>query len=347
MMRLTQAIKFALLSSLLVACSADKTPTEQWQHSELGSYAAAFSPDGKYVLVGDQDLPVKLWDIEANQIKYSWQNVPNEAGTTTDVGFSADSKVAATCESNTFVLWDMATGEPMVRLTFPVNVKDFALSPQGDYLLLALADRTAVYFDVVENRVVHIFKHDGAPVNSPIDQLINTVAISPDGTQALTGGDDQTARLWDLQSGEQLYAWKHQNAVSLVSFHPSGKLVLTSAGNGQTVVRSLNNKAVGVTLSTSIIPVDSDWADFPSFKMTTSAVNYSADGMLIATGHPNQEICVWKVAGGENLSCWQAPRKQALKPGVVLQALAFSEDGRFIYSESGNGLGQKWQINAE
>lgn len=343
-MNLSRGFKILASCCLLVACSAERTPSEQWKHSELGSYAAAFSPDGRYVLVGDTDLPAKLWDLAAGKIIRSWQNNQGRVGTTTNVAFSGDGKIAATCETNTFVLWNMADGEPMVRLTFPIKVKDFTLSPDGHYLLAALADRSAVYFDVIQNRVVHIFEHDGKPVNSPIKQLINSVAISADGKLALTGGDDQTARLWDLQTGKQLRMWKHGNSVNLVSFDPLGRFVVTSAGNDQTVMRLLKNGKTYATLTTSMLPVDSILADFPSFKTTTSAINYSPDHKLIVTGHPNQKICVWKVKKGENLTCWQAPRKDPLKPGVVLQALAFSEDGRFIYSESGNGLGQKWQI---
>lgn len=328
---------------LVAACSENRTPNEQWMHSELGSYAAVYSPDRKTVLVGDTDLPAKLWDIDSNKIRHSWQNVQDKTGTTTSVGFSGDGKIAATCESDTFVLWNMADGEPMIRLSFPYKVRDFALSPQGDYLLVALADRTAVYFDVIENRVVYIFEHDGAAVSSPINQLINTVAISPDGKWAMTGGDDRTARLWNLETGEQKHQWLHDNGVSLVSFHPSNAYAITSAANGHTVFRSLANPKRYVVLNKTQFDLDSVWADFPVFKTTTSAVAYSPDGKLIATGHPNQMICVWST-NGTNLDCWTAPRKDPLKPGVVIQALAFSQDGKYIYSESGNGLGQKWRI---
>ena len=69
---------------------------------------------------------------------------------------------------------------------------------------MALYDRTVVYFDVIENRVLQILEHDGDAVNSTINQLINAVANSPSGKYALTGGDDQTARLWRLETGQQL-----------------------------------------------------------------------------------------------------------------------------------------------
>jgi WD40 repeat protein len=338
-------ITLAIASFLLVACSKEQPALAEWQHSDLGSYAAAFSPDRRYVLVGDTDHPAKLWDIDAAQIKYSWQNQAEQAGTTTDVAFSHDSKVAATVESKTVVLWDMASGEPMVRLAFPVTVKDIALSPKGDYALLALQDRTAVYFDVIANRVLQIFEHDGKTVNSPINQLINTVAISPDGQYALTGGDDYTARLWNLETGEQIQQWHHGNHVTLVSFDPLGGFVVTSAGNDQTRIWNLQSAELVAVLNTSPIAIDSNWSDFPVFQTTTTAIGYSKDGQYIVTGHPNQEICTWKAEDGSVIDCWLAPRRESLRPGVVLQALTFSQDGKVIFSESGNGLAQKWSFS--
>ncbi|MCX4187695.1 WD40 repeat domain-containing protein [Methylophaga sp. OBS4] len=343
--RFLRGIKLIFISGLLLACTGERAAMHEWQHSHLGSYAAAFSPDSRYVLVGDTDLPAKLWDIAAGNIKYSWQNQPGKAGTTTDVGFSADGKVVATCESETIVLWDMATGEPMLRLEFPFTVKDLALSPQGDYLLLALQDRTAVYFDVIENRVVHVFEHDGEAVNSPINQLINTVAISADGKYGLTGGDDHTARLWNLDSGEQIRQWLHGSSVSLVSFDPLGGFVISSAGNDQARLWNLHSGEQIAVLNTSPLGIDGIWADFPVFKTTTTAVNYSADNRFIVTGHPNQQICVWRAQNGANVDCWQTPRRQALRPGVVLQAVAFDAEGQAVYSEAGNGLAQKWSFD--
>lgn len=357
--------RFLLLITVLVlaSCSNEHGSDQQWAHSDLSSYAAVFSANGKYVLVGDTDAPARLWDIEKNKVVYSWQN-HQEVGTTTLVAFSADSKVAATVEQggtvsdvksgfrneleveqqDVIVSWEVATGEPMLRLSFPVRIKAIALSQHGDYLLMALYDRTVVYFDVIENRVLQILEHDGKAVNSPINQLINAVAISPSGKYALTGGDDQTARLWRLETGEQLRSWKHENQVNIVAFYPKGGYVLTGAGNGQTHFWNMKTGEEKYILRDSLWPKDMALPDFPAFKSTTSAIDFSPDNKTLVTGHPSQKICRWQVATGDKIDCWQVARKQALRPGAVIQAVAFSQDGKAVYSESGNGIGQKWQI---
>lgn len=332
-----------LTTLLLLGCSHQRDADKQWAHSELSSFDSAFSPNGKYVLVGDTDGPARLWNIEENKVVYTWQN-NEEIGTTTLVGFSADSKVAATVEQDVIVLWEVANGEPMMRLSFPVNIKALALSQHGDYLLLALHDRTAVYFDVIENRVLQIFEHDGETVSSPINQLINAVAISPSGKYALTGGDDRTARLWRLETGEQLRSWEHENHVNIVAFLPKGGFAITGAGNGQTHLWNIKTADKKYTLRTSSWPKNWQLPDFPTFKTTTSAIGFSPDNKTLITGHPSQKLCLWTVATGDNIDCWQVARRQALRPGVVLQAVAFSADGKAVYSAAGNGITQKWQI---
>jgi len=356
----SRLLAFIAMSMMLLGCSNEREADQQWEHSNLSSYAAAFSKDGRYVLVGDTDAPARLWDIEANKVLYSWQNTEGSAGssatvdingearqvnaTTTLVGFSDDSKVAATVEQDTIVLWNMADGEPMLRLGFPVNIKAIALSKHGDYLLMALYDRTAVYFDVINNKVLQILEHDGSNVGSPINQLINAVAISPSGKYALTGGDDQTARLWNLETGEQIRSWKHENSVNIVDFYPKGGYVITGAGNGQTHFWNMVSGEEQYILRPSAWPKDMPLPDFPSFKMTTTALDFSSDGAYLVTGHPSQRICIWRAADGQKIDCWQVARRQALRPGVVLQAVSFSPDDRAIYSESGNGIGQKWLL---
>lgn len=345
-MRLLNHLLFKglVLTILLVGCSSERPSDEQWTHSNLSSYAATFSDDGRYVLVGDTDAPAKLWDIEANKVLYSWQNMPDQAGTTTAVAISADGSVAATCEQDTIVLWAMSSGRPILRLDFPVKIKSLALAHHGDYLLIALYDRRAIYFDIKANKVLRTFEHDGNAVNSPINQLINTVAISPSGKYGLTGGDDHTARLWDLTTGEQLRSWTHKNGVNIVAFYPQGGYVMTAAANDQAHFWNMNTGKEQYTLSTAKWPSNMPLPDFPSFKTTISAVDFSPDNQYIVTGHPSQKICLWRVANGEKLACWQVARRQSLRPGVVLQAVAFSADGKAIYSESGNGIGQKWLI---
>lgn len=333
---------FPGLLVLLSGCDERPQQTYEWQHSE-GSYAATFSADGNYLLSADVDAAARLWDLQTNQVKYSWQSEQKETVRSTSVALARSSPVAATVELDTVMLWNTQNGMPENRLTFPLRIKSLDISPDGRFLLIALADRTAVYFDIESNRVRHVFEHDGAAVDSPVKHPINTVAISPDGTTALTGGDDRTARLWDLQTGEQLQSWLHGNTVSLVKFDPQSRYVFTAADNDHAYIWSLTDGSQQSQLRSSAWPKSMPVPDFPIFTTTTTAVNFSEDGMLLVTGHAAERICVWQLPQGDKLRCWKVTRDNPLNPGMVIQAVAFDANASSVLSISGTGVAQQWQ----
>ena len=51
---------------LLAACSDPKQALDTWVHADTGSYGAAISPDGKYLLTGDIDGFARVWDLQKN-----------------------------------------------------------------------------------------------------------------------------------------------------------------------------------------------------------------------------------------------------------------------------------------
>lgn len=333
----------ASLALLLFGCDSAPPVLDAWQHSE-GSYAASFSDDKRFLVTAGTDSEVRLWNIEQNTIAFSWQSEQkDEASTAHLVAFSRDATVTASVEHNTVMLWQTATGTPLNRLVFPYRVRDIALSPSGNFLLLALANRSAIYFDVRANQVRHIFEHDGAAVGSELNHMLHTVAISPDGETALTGGDDRTARLWDLQSGELIYNWVHGNNVNLVAFDPQGEFVLTAADNDHTHLWDLSTGQKRVTLRSSPWPEALPVPNFPVFFTTTTAVGFSEDGRFMVTGHSAERLCVWQLPMAEKQSCWKVPRQYALTPGNVIQAVAFTAGDRSIQSVGGNGWSQQWQ----
>lgn len=340
---MVRPLAIACFTLWISGCDSAPPIVSEWQHSE-GSYAASFSIDSQYLVTAGTDSEVRLWDLVQNRIAYSWQSAQQDEPSASQlVAFSHDAAVTASVEYDTVMLWHTATGEPLNRLVFPYRVRAIALSPKGDFLLLSLANRSAIYFDVSANLVRQIFEHDGAAVSSEINHMLHAVAISPDGKTALTGGDDRTARLWDLQSGELIYNWVHGNNVNLVAFDPQGEFALTAADNNHTHLWNLSSGQKHVTLRSSAWPDALPTPNFPLFFTTTTAVGFSEDGRFMVTGHAAERLCVWQMPMAQKQACWKVPRQYALTPGNVIQAVAFTADGRAIQSVGGNGWSQHWQ----
>lgn len=326
---------------MLTACETPPAETTQWRHSE-SSYAAEFSDNGQFLLSASTKSAARLWDISTNTMKYGWQSSASGDIGSQAVAFSDNAGRAATVEYDTVVIWDVNSGEPLHRLTLPMRVKDVDLSPDGRFVLMALADRSAVYFNLTKNLVQQRFVHDGSPINSQVDQPINSVKISPDGNMALTGGDDFMARLWDIESGEQLHAWRHQNRVNLVAFEPQGRFVVTAGDSDQTHLWALPEGDLQASLRSSPWPRKWPLPVFPVFNYTTTAINFSADGTMLVTGHSNERVCLWQLPDGEKQRCWKVARKNQLSPGIIVQAVSFYDNDNSVLAIGGNGVAQRW-----
>lgn len=327
---------------MLTACETPPPETSQWRHSE-SSYAAEFSGNGQFLLSASTNAAARLWNISTNTMKYGWQSGASGDIGSQAVAFSDNGGRAATVEYDTVMIWDVNSGEPLHRLTLPMRVKDVDLSPEGRFILMALADRSAVYFNLAENRVQQRFVHDGSPINSRVNQPINSVKISPDGTMALTGGDDFMARLWDIESGEQRHAWRHQNRVNLVAFEPQGRFVVTAGDSDQTHLWALPAGDLQASLRSSPWPKKWPLPDFPIFNYTTTAINFSADGTLLVTGHSNERVCLWQLPNGHKQQCWKVARQNRLSPGIIIQAVSFYDNDNSVLAIGGDGVAQRWQ----
>lgn len=330
------------LAVLLTACETPPPETSQWRHSE-SSYAAEISENGQYLLSASTKAAARLWDITTNTMKYGWQNAAAENTGSQAVAFADNGEQAATVEYDTVLIWDVTSGEPLHRLTFPMRVKDVDLSPDGNHVILALADRSAIYFDIDANQVRQRFVHDGSPINSEVNQPVNSVKISPDGKLALTGGDDFMARLWDIETGEQVHSWRHKNRVNLVKFESQGRFVVTAGDSDQTHLWALPNGDLQASLRSSPWPAKWPLPDFPVFDYTTTAINFSEDGTLLVTGHSNERVCLWQLPTGQKQRCWKVARQHTLTPGIIIQAISFTDNDNSVLAIGGDGIAQRWQ----
>jgi WD40 repeat protein len=172
-----------------------------WEWMVRDASCAAFSPDGKSVVVGGTDGSLRLLDVETGyelwQIKVPGRRVHSAI-------FSPDgARLLTVSNDKTARLWDASMGSPLSVLHgHESNVVSAVFSQDGTRALTASMDKTARLWDASSgSELLVLIGHE---------DRVRSAVFSPDGTQMLTSSWDQTARLWDVATGEELSVLRSQ-----------------------------------------------------------------------------------------------------------------------------------------
>jgi WD40 repeat protein len=165
-----------------------------WGHKNC-LYSLALSPDGKAVLIGNNDGTARLWESATGKplgpvLKHGHFQI-------TCLALSAHGKALLTegfvAE---FRLWDAITGNPLSDpLRHRDEVRAAAFSPNGKAFLTLSDWQNVIWWDTATGRQL-----GGSPCPWPEVQ-VSAATFSPDGKSVLAGGRG-AARLWDVNNGK-------------------------------------------------------------------------------------------------------------------------------------------------
>ncbi len=313
-------------------------------------WSVAFSPDGKYMLTGNEDTTVRLWDV------WSGQEIRRFTGHTApllDARFSPDAKHVFTVSNDgTIRMWDAATGQEVYRIVTNTPRSFTAFSNDGNTIFTSTEDKTIRRWDTINGKEVDVFLKTPEVVwrmaISPDDKVlvtlssivqlwdlrtgkelrefafdvdpVNNIAFSPDGKFLLTGNKDGTAHFWDIKTGTEVRTFTgHTGPIFGMAFSSDNKYILTSAGD----------KTVRVW------DIDTGQED--------RLFNFPAVVGTLAVSPDNK----WILAGGDpgTTSLWTLHSKPALPVlhhGGFVSAVAFSPDGKLILTGGSDGAARLW-----
>ena len=288
-------------------------------------YAVAFSPDGKFLATGSDEIGkyAQLWDCETGKRIGVFEGHTKEVRS---VAFSKDGKRLLTGSfDKTAALWDVETGKLLIEFKgHSLWVYSAAFSPDETRIVTTGQDGTAVVyqFDVLTKTITNTYPpfagHKG-PVYS--------ATFSQDGKSVVSAGYDGKILIWKPELIER-YDFKQLNKLS-------------KQLNKQS---STAKSASELETPPEIIPL----AKFRSLEGHTGAirsVKFSADGKLLVSCGLDATVRVWDFITGMALTSFRNEEGKIRGHGEEVTAALFLTDGKRLLSASHDKSVREWNID--
>ncbi|MCP4702026.1 MAG: tetratricopeptide repeat protein [Gammaproteobacteria bacterium] len=324
-------------------------------HRNDYSQHAAFSPDGRQVIIASSDHNAYLWDVRTNQ---QLAVLKGHAEKVTHAEFSPNGQYIVTASDDGAArIWDVQTKQLLHLLEgHQGEIYTGIFSPDSAHVATASADGAARVWSADTGEVLYILeKHDEHVVQvrfSPDGRLlatqsekavhlwqaatgehitelkghtdtIDSIAFSPDSRYLVTASTD-TARIWSMENGKIQMALKHDNNVSYACFSPDGQRVATVSWDKTLRLWDVHTGKLQEVMR--------------GHENRVSHVAFSSDGKRLITSSRDNTVRLWEAGTGRVLAVLKG---HEIRP----QQAVFSPDGAFILSR-----GKKthlWHTDAE
>jgi WD40 repeat protein len=317
-----------------------------------GVLAAAYSPNGRFVVSASRDYTLKIWDTGKGRELYTLTGHTGEVhaavfspdgahivsgsddttvkiwdvqtgreiaslgghdGSVVSLNFSKDGKYLLSCAKNKIIIWNI-TAKKEIRSFAGNNLTSAAFSPDGKNIVSGGSDSLVTVRNAKTGKEARILKGHGADITS--------VAYSPDGKFILSASGDKTLKLWNAADGKEIRTFSgHKNWVSSAAFGPDGKYIV-SGGSDETIM--LWETATGRILHT-----------IQGHTNTVSTVAFAPGGEYIVSGSLDRSIKVWDTASGREYNTLSGY-------GGGVGNVSFSPDGKYIACGSGRRI-EMWE----
>ncbi|KAK3301562.1 WD40-repeat-containing domain protein [Chaetomium strumarium] len=155
--------------------------------------SVCFSPDGKYLATGAEDKLIRVWDIQARQIRTTF------AGHDQDIyslDFARDGRtIASGSGDRTVRIWDLEAGACQLTLSIEDGVTTVAISPDTKLVAAGSLDKSVRVWDIKQGFLLERLEGPDGHKDS-----VYSVAFSPNARELVSGSLDKTIKMWELNT---------------------------------------------------------------------------------------------------------------------------------------------------
>ena len=156
--------------------------------------------------------------------------------------------------------------------------------------------------------------------------IVNSVAFSPNGELLASVSNDRTIKLWNVYNQQNIRTLQDGTPYRSVVFSPDGQ-VLATGGGSHVKLWDMRRQVEIATLQ------HDQWV---------GAVAFSHDGQLLAAGDESSD-------GSGTVIVWDVQKRQIIvtlqDDLVVVRAVTFSPDDRYLASSHYNGEIKLWNVS--
>ena len=289
------------------------------------AWSVHFSPDGKFIVSGNSDGTVTVWDVQSPGKPL--RTLMGHQKTVNIVKFNHQGTLLASAgDDGTIRLWDVGTfaqhGEPLVG-DKENQLTSLDFTPDDKTLVSAGTNKTIILWDL-QSRSSKV-------IPAQHKKTIYSLAYSPDGKILASGSDDTTIIFWNAVTFERTALLNdHYGSVFALAFSPDGRTLVSGSGGDSD--RNLiawdvaQHKMLGDALLAHTGAV---------FNIT-----FTKDGDKFITASADKSIRIWDANTFAEKS-----RSKLMAHRAQVNSIDISNDGSKLVSASWDGTIIMWDLS--